>query len=903
MAGPRVLTFNFHEPYLWLMAKTGFDFTIGSYDDPALAREWHTHYRPIPSNMTIVGESAWRAGLDNGQFDVVVAQNESNAATLHRYEVPALLVCHNRRTFLSTTVTGENREDVDAYARLLERLQERFKFIFISESKRDDYGIPGDVILPGIDVEEFGGYTGEEARILRVGNMMRDRNLMFDVDFQERVCQGLPNRIAGVDPAMPDAQEARSFEDLLHLYRTHRCLLHVTREEYEDGYNLSTLEAMACGMPVVSLANRTSPLTDGLDGVVSAHAEVLRGRLVELLDNPELARILGARGRETVARKFPIGAFVENWRRVIETAAESGQRKTRRTLKPKSLRIAMQYIANPITTARYLEQAARRHHEVVTVGFRSPEEVLELWGFRPPYPDYPAQDVDLPLYASCKEWAERLPGGFTPDLFLWVDSGASRPPDGLDTLSISKVCYLIDTHVSAELRLAMAQPFDFAFMAQKAHLDAFKSAGVEDVFWLPLACCPELHDVPGTARTRDVAFVGSTQGDPSGRRARILEEVAGRFPNNHIGMAWPDEMARIYAQSKIVVNTCVARDLNMRVFEALASGALLITDEADGLEDLFEDGVQLVVYRRDEDLPGLIQRYLEDDGARERIAAAGKSLVLERHTYAHRIDEMLAQIPRRTGGGGVTGESWFSAGGYYRKSRPDLARFVPPSVRRVLDVGCGCGDFGRLLKSHGVKEVHGIESVERACEIAQGALDGAVLGSIEEMELPYEDGYFDCITFGDVLEHLVDPAAALRKVTRVLADDGFILMSIPNVRFYAIVGMLGNGRWQYVDAGIMDRTHLRFFTAHEMRELVEDAGLEVLEIDALSYLKPGRIDSHGVHHHYPQRRSRLPRPDHLSIPCCRRQARHRPSRQGPRRPRNPSQRGRLHAGRGCLRRR
>ena len=312
--------------------------------------------------------------------------------------------------------------------------------------------------------------------------------------------------------------------------------------------------------------------------------------------------------------------------------------------------------------------------------------------------------------------------------------------------------------------------------------------------------------------------------------------VAGRFPNNRIGMAWPAEMAQIYAQSKIVLNICVSRDLNMRVFEALASGAMLITDEADGLEDLFEDGVHLVVCRRDEDLPGLIQRYLEDDDARKRIAAAGKALVLERHTYAHRVDEMLAQIPRRTGGGGVVGQSWFSAGGYYRNARPDLAMFVSPSARRVLDVGCGGGDFGRLLKSRGVKEVHGIESVERACEIARKTLDGAVLGSIEDMELPYEDGYFDCITFGDVLEHLVEPAAALRKVARVLADDGFILMSIPNARFYAVVGMLGNGRWQYADSGIMDRTHLRFFTAYEMRELVKDAGLEVLEIEALSYL-------------------------------------------------------------------
>ena len=831
MTGPRVLTFNFHEPYLCLMAKTGLDFTVGLYDDPPLARAWQTQFRPIPPNMRFMPERAWREELAAGKFDVVVAHNESNALTLLEYDVPRLLVCHNRKTFLRTTVTGPQPNPAELIEKLLDRLRQDFGFICISESKRADYGIPGTVILPGIDVEEYGGYSGDTPEVLRVGNMMRARNLMFDVDFQEQVCAGIRNRVVGGDPAMPEARESGSFEDLLHLYRSRRCLLHVTREEYEDGYNLALLEAMACGMPVVSLANRTSPITDGVDGFASYDASVLRGHVLELLNDLELARAIGARGRETVARKFPIAAFTENWRRAIEEAAERGRRspRTASSEKARPLNLLMHYVASPFTTGRYFEQAARKKHRVVTAGFRCPEEVLVGWGFSQP-PPYPPHDVELPLQGACRQILDRLPPSFQPNVYLWIDSGEKAAPPDIDELGIPKVCYLIDTHIDPNTRIEIARHFDWVFLAQKAQVDVFRQAGIRNVQWLPLACSPDLHNVEPLPRIYDVAYVGGFDGDPTDRRRALLQRVRERFPNSRIGRFWPDEMVRIYAQSKLVVNACVNRDVNMRVFEGLASGALLITDQADGLEDLFEDGKHLIVYRNDNDLVGLLERYLGDDAARERIAAAGSALVRDRHTYERRLDDMLDAVT----GGGVVGESRFQPGGYYRNTRPEIAQFVPLSVRRLLDVGCGGGDFGKGLKDRGVKEVHGIEIVERACESAKRVLDSALLGNIEEMELPFAEGYFDCITFADVLEHLVDSTPVLRKVQRVLAPDGTIIMSIPNVRFYAVIDMLIGGRWQYTDAGILDRTHLRFFTAIEMRQMVEDAGLEVLHLQALS---------------------------------------------------------------------
>ncbi len=847
MVSPRILTFNFHEPYLCLMAKTGYDIDVGLYANPPHAREWQTQFRPVPPNLTFIEESKWRADLEAGRYDVVIAQNEMNAIDLLPCETPALLLCHNRRTFLETTIEEKPNAGRAMYAEALEKLAQLFDFIFISESKRADYGLPGRVILPGIDLADYGGYTGEVREVLRVGNVMRARNLMFDVDFQETVCRDLPNKLLGEDAAIPDATPSKSFDDLLDHYRTRRCMLHVTCGQYEDGYNLAMLEAMACGMPVVALSNPTSPITDGVDGYTAPDAGTLRNRLEMLLDEPSLAAAIGERGRDTVAAKFPIARFVENWREAIEEAASRSTRYTAqknaatKSAPPStansapSIRILLDYISAPFSTGRYMELGLRKHHDVLTTGTRVPEELLAEWGFEAPFPDYPEQQVPTPSDGVRPILLPLLPESYTPEMYLWIDSGFALIPKDIDEISAIKVAYFIDTHTNLHIRAEMARKFDYVFLAQEAHLDDFKREGIGNVAWLPLACSPELHDVPDQPRTIDVSFVGSLNDNTDPRRRRILEGVIERFPNNAVGMQWTDQMARTYAQSKIVVNAAIKRDVNMRVFEALASGALLITDEADGLEALFIDGQHLVVYHNDDDLIDLIEYYLEHDDERERIAAAGRKLVYDRHTYDHRTDQLVRMVLEDTNKlGGMEGESRFHKGGYYMFPRPEVAANVPKFARRVLDCGCGGGQFGRSLKEQGVEEVVGIEIVERAYEIAKTNLDQAFHGSIEDMELPFDDRYFDCVVFADVLEHLVQPADALRKVARCLTEDGLVVISIPNIRFFQQVLMHAEGRWKYEDAGIMDRTHLRFFCKADLEELIKDAGLELVKLHPLT---------------------------------------------------------------------
>lgn len=850
MSGPRVLTFNFHEPYLCLMAKTRLPLFVGSYDAPPLARAWQTKFRPIPPNVTILPERQWRDELKRGEFQVVIAQNEMNAADVVDAPCAKLVVCHNRRNFLELAMTPENRT---AYAALLTRLSHVFTFVFISEMKRASYRLEGEVILPGIDADEYGGYRGEVAAALIVGNAMRARNSMFDVDLQDRILAAAPNRIVGEDPQRPEARPTRDFADLLELYCSHRCLLHITREGFEDGYNLAMLEAMAVGMPIVSWANSTSPLTDGYDGFVSNQEDELRERVVQLLGDRQLANEMGKCARETVREAFPIQRFAERWTEVIQRAAD--ETSTMASGQPgvgRGLNVLLEYTAGPFTTGRYFEAALRESCNVVTMGPRCPESMVRDWGFKDPIPEYRAQDI--PIYQSTfyAEALSRAPKGFQPDIFIYVDSGRPALSPGIHQIRCPKMCYLIDTHIDAHSRIEIAKAFDGVFIAQKGQLELFKRAGIQNVAWLPLACSPELYDRKPRERNLDVAYVGSLN-DADGRRKGLLDSVRERFPNSFIGKAWPREMADIYSRAKIVVNAAVNRDVNMRVFEAMAGGALLITDEADGLEDMFQDGEHLVVYRRDEDVLGLVRHYLDAKEERERITTAGRDLVLRKHTYAKRAATMLRSLQSKTP------NAKLETGGYYASSRPELVPHVPITAQRILDVGCGAGAFGKALKDRGAREVVGIEVVPEAYERARLVLDDAICASIENVELPFSDTYFDCVVCGDVLEHLVDPVAALRKLTRVLRPDGVIVISIPNVRFYAVVNMLAEGRWQYADAGIMDRTHLRFFTKTELIELVSNAGLELKGIGPLSMapenlLSPpvngdltiGRMTLHGV---------------------------------------------------------
>jgi 2-polyprenyl-3-methyl-5-hydroxy-6-metoxy-1,4-benzoquinol methylase len=149
-----------------------------------------------------------------------------------------------------------------------------------------------------------------------------------------------------------------------------------------------------------------------------------------------------------------------------------------------------------------------------------------------------------------------------------------------------------------------------------------------------------------------------------------------------------------------------------------------------------------------------------------------------------------------------------------------------PIRGRVLDVGCGEGAWAGSLRARGAAALVGIEPNPRAATVAADRYDVVHLGAVESAALADLGGEaFDLVLFADVLEHLVDPWAVLRQARSWVADEGVLGISVPNLRHVRVVADLAlRGRFSYEDSGVMDRTHLRWFTRESLTAALAETG-------------------------------------------------------------------------------
>jgi trans-aconitate methyltransferase len=175
---------------------------------------------------------------------------------------------------------------------------------------------------------------------------------------------------------------------------------------------------------------------------------------------------------------------------------------------------------------------------------------------------------------------------------------------------------------------------------------------------------------------------------------------------------------------------------------------------------------------------------------------------------------------------------------YHSHSRPEVRALVPRAARIVVDVGCGAGAVGAALKRDdpGI-QVRGLELDPRAVAQARACLDDVEMASAEG-GLPPSWPAPDCVIFADVLEHLVDPWTTLRRWRASLRPGTTVVVSLPNVGHHTVAVPLWKGRWDYEDEGLLDRTHLRFFTRETALELIRSSGLNV-DVIQRAILLPG----------------------------------------------------------------
>lgn len=149
--------------------------------------------------------------------------------------------------------------------------------------------------------------------------------------------------------------------------------------------------------------------------------------------------------------------------------------------------------------------------------------------------------------------------------------------------------------------------------------------------------------------------------------------------------------------------------------------------------------------------------------------------------------------------------------------------------KRILDVGCGAGRLGAFLQGRG-NECHGITRSPSEAAIAESRMKRVVTGDLDKMEsLPFPQRYFDVVVFADVLEHLRDPKHALQLVKPYLAPSAMAIASIPNVANIEVRWNLLRGRFDYEPFGIMDETHLHFYTLKTAKRLLISTGYRIVD--------------------------------------------------------------------------
>ncbi|MEZ4753915.1 MAG: glycosyltransferase [Bdellovibrionota bacterium] len=271
----------------------------------------------------------------------------------------------------------------------------------------------------------------------------------------------------------------------------------------------------------------------------------------------------------------------------------------------------------------FSEQFRAAGHEVVTIGFAKHLEVI---------PRYPGMNVQ-------KAFAE-AGINFQPDVIVIWDNSAPIAISGLEDLVVPILFYSIDTHHHSHLHQYLSHFVDETWVAQKDYLNCFTSVA-RPATWVPLWASKEAAPLP--AKEYGAVFVGTLKRELNPERVDFFEALQKKTPILVMQGDWVD----IFTKSEIVVNQTVKSDLNFRVFEAMMSGAMLLTESSgNGLHDLFEDKKHLVCYTKNDvdDAAEKINYYLDNLSEMREIAHRGREEVIQSHSIQARTEWFLNRI-------------------------------------------------------------------------------------------------------------------------------------------------------------------------------------------------------------------------------------------------------------------
>ncbi len=314
----RLLVFNCHEPWVYQLGVLGYDLDVivnlpGKYN-----KGWDERMRPIPPHARLITLPEALESPTN--YYCLIAHNTTDLLDVRNRPEPRLLVLHN-------TLEGRLREehatiDPEEMKRMLREYIEAVGAHVVATSmfKGESWGFTDDIVHFGIDVRDYSSYEGDKPAGLRICNFISSRRNILMWDFHEQAFEGIPVTLVGHNPDLPGVQAADDWDHLKATLRSHRFYIHTADPDLEAGYNMATAEAMAAGLPVLGNRHPTSPIKHGVSGFLSDNPKELKRYARMLLEDRDLAHLMGRRARQTIIERFSLARFKHAFLRSIEIA-------------------------------------------------------------------------------------------------------------------------------------------------------------------------------------------------------------------------------------------------------------------------------------------------------------------------------------------------------------------------------------------------------------------------------------------------------------------------------------------------------------------------------------------------------------------------------------------------------
>jgi hypothetical protein len=317
----KIAIINAHVAYLYMLAKTGHQFFVFNHQG---APCWDPRQRPLPANIILM-DSAINVvplmGLPLNYFDAAILQDtmhqDQNGLDVKDRIIFEKLQCRKIMLFHNSFLTQFRQAPPDKWADIKKQLAERLKDckkVFISDWKRQSWGMDGVVIRPGIDLEEFGGWRGTKKITLTCLNNANYRDFMNGTQKMKLVAADYKHLMLGEENGKGNF--APDFENYKNTLRECMSYLALNNPDFEDDYNLSMLEFMATGGLAITLDHPRSIIKTGVNGFKSDDLQELNRFLHSLTQ--EQAHVLGRGARKTVEEQFNINTFIDNWNEVLE---------------------------------------------------------------------------------------------------------------------------------------------------------------------------------------------------------------------------------------------------------------------------------------------------------------------------------------------------------------------------------------------------------------------------------------------------------------------------------------------------------------------------------------------------------------------------------------------------------